>query len=460
VVVADAQVSVQSEPVPPSEPPQSETGADGVHKDAQVPFYTQGQSGVLGNQQMVVMSPYHSMVRPTARYADDSHPLTMHMQQGALVPGTMQQPSSAHFAMPMMGPGGVPLSPNSLHKAQAAQWPAVVFSRGPDKKKRQREDFNTAQLKRLVEVYDMHETERPDREQLAKELDSYQGGRHVDAQAIKAWMKNRYHSLKRTNGTRSLVPGERKERQDFNSSQLKRLLEVYEMDPAHRPDREMVAKEIDKLDGGRPVTHYDVLAWMQTRKRMIKKKEERQQMLKEHLRAPSLLAPQPPVSVGQSWHVQQPFLVHPPMGGQIVGVDGQPPPPPTDAELALTPGVQGSAANVCMVGQGVVTGMVGGMVGGLASCPLAAKLHEADGIKRCVSHVISSLFSLSLASAASVAPSGTYPPVRHTPLDSIRFMHLCGQLVAHAPPECRTVSPMTYPAPCSRRSAHACAPCV
>lgn len=65
-----------------------------------------------------------------------------------------------------------------------------------------------------------------DREQLAKELDGYQGGRHVDAQAIKAWMKNRYHSLKRTNGTRSLVPGERKERQDFNSSQLKRLLEV------------------------------------------------------------------------------------------------------------------------------------------------------------------------------------------------------------------------------------------
>ncbi len=39
--------------------------------------------------------------------------------------------------------------------------------------------------------------------------------------------------------------------------------QVYEMDPAHRPDREMVAKEIDKLDGGRPVTHYDVLAWMQ-----------------------------------------------------------------------------------------------------------------------------------------------------------------------------------------------------
>jgi hypothetical protein len=39
---------------------------------------------------------------------------------------------------------------------------------------------------------------------------------------------------------------------------------------------------------------------------MIKKKEERQQMLKEHLRPPSLLGPQPPVSVGQSWHVQVP----------------------------------------------------------------------------------------------------------------------------------------------------------
>ena len=64
------------------------------------------------------------------------------------------------------------------------------------------------------------------REHLAKELDGYNGGRRVDSQAIKAWMKNRYHSIKRTNGTRSLMPGERKERQDFNSSQLKRLLEV------------------------------------------------------------------------------------------------------------------------------------------------------------------------------------------------------------------------------------------
>jgi len=36
-------------------------------------------------------------------------------QQGALVPGNMQQPSSAHFAMPMMGPGALaalPLAPS------------------------------------------------------------------------------------------------------------------------------------------------------------------------------------------------------------------------------------------------------------------------------------------------------------------------------------------------------------
>ena len=35
------------------------------------------------------------------------------------------------------------------------------------------------------------------------------------------------------------------------------------MDPSQRPDRELIAKEIDKLDAGRPVTQYDVLAWMQ-----------------------------------------------------------------------------------------------------------------------------------------------------------------------------------------------------
>jgi hypothetical protein len=43
---------------------------------------------------------------------------------------------------------------------------------------------------------------------------------------------------------------------------------------------------------------------------MIKKKDERQQMLKEHLRAPSMLGPQTPVSVGQSWHVQVSSFSH------------------------------------------------------------------------------------------------------------------------------------------------------
>jgi hypothetical protein len=139
--------------------------------------------------------------------------------------------------------------------------------------------------------------------------------------------------------------------------------QVYDMDPAHRPDREIIAKEIDKLDGGRPVTHFDVLAWMQvlylhacshaggdlvvrehklvvrrhkqavptahaltqavltppyprtapappraaaqTRKRMIKKKEERQAMLKEPMRQQSIHGlSQNPVPVTPSWHVQ------------------------------------------------------------------------------------------------------------------------------------------------------------
>jgi hypothetical protein len=140
--------------------------------------------------------------------------------------------------------------------------------RGPDKKKRKREEFNQAQLKRLIEVYDMQESQRPDADQLAKELDRIEGGRHCDVAAVKAWMKNRYHTLKRTAGTRTLasddhILSQRKERQNFNTSQLKRLSEVYEMDPSQRPDREIVANEIDNLDGGRSVTQYDVLAWMQ-----------------------------------------------------------------------------------------------------------------------------------------------------------------------------------------------------
>ena len=58
----------------------------------------------------------------------------------------------------------------------------VYACAGPDKKKRQREDFNTAQLKRLVEVYDMEESQRPDREQLAKELDQIEGNVCLDPQ--------------------------------------------------------------------------------------------------------------------------------------------------------------------------------------------------------------------------------------------------------------------------------------
>ena len=64
-------------------------------------------------------------------------------------------------------------------------------------KKRKREDFNAAQLQRLVEVYETEEARRPDRDELAKELDQMEGGRQVDAAAIKVWMKNRYHSLQR-----------------------------------------------------------------------------------------------------------------------------------------------------------------------------------------------------------------------------------------------------------------------
>jgi hypothetical protein len=108
--------------------------------------------------------------------------------------------------------------------------------RGPDKKKRKREEFNQAQLKRLSEVYDTEESQRPAADQLAKELDRIEGGRNCAAAAVKAWMKNRYHTLKRTAGARTLAPddhtlSQRKVRQNFNTSQLKRLSEVYEMAP-------------------------------------------------------------------------------------------------------------------------------------------------------------------------------------------------------------------------------------
>ena len=60
-------------------------------------------------------------------------------------------------------------------------------------KKRKREDFNAAQLQRLVEVYETEEARRPDRDELAKELDQMEGGRQVDAAAIKVWMKSWHH---------------------------------------------------------------------------------------------------------------------------------------------------------------------------------------------------------------------------------------------------------------------------
>jgi hypothetical protein len=73
--------------------------------------------------------------------------------------------------------------------------------RGPDKKKRKREEFNQAQLKRLSEVYDMEKSQRPDADQLAKELDPIEGGRHCDVAAVNAFMSNMYQTLERTAGT-------------------------------------------------------------------------------------------------------------------------------------------------------------------------------------------------------------------------------------------------------------------
>jgi len=69
---------------------------------------------------------------------------------------------------------------------------SVAFLR-PKKKKRQREVYNEAQRKRLVEVYAMEESQRPSIDQLAHELDQIEGGRHVDAASVKMWISNRYY---------------------------------------------------------------------------------------------------------------------------------------------------------------------------------------------------------------------------------------------------------------------------
>lgn len=156
------------------------------------------------------------------------------------------------------------------------------------------------------------------------------------------------------------------------------------MDPTQRPDREVIAKEIDKMECGRPVTQYDVLAWMQTRKRMIKKKEERTNILKEHMMRPlsSSMHSLPP-GAGAGWqHVQQPYLVHAtttsivPPGSEI-----QPPPPPTEGSLGEIP--------LTSVGVGSHSNL--GSISGFASMPqqpgmvmsaMTTRMHKHDRIKR------------------------------------------------------------------------------
>ena len=73
-----------------------------------------------------------------------------------------------------------------------------------------------AQVFRLVQAYDSMEKQDP--EKLAKEIDGLEGGRSVDATAVKAWLKNRLRF--------SEADRKKRQRYDFNQTQLKRLLEV------------------------------------------------------------------------------------------------------------------------------------------------------------------------------------------------------------------------------------------
>ena len=127
---------------------QQDPGADGVHKDGSgehghgqvvqgnVHYDAQQQGGVNNS----VVLPYMAQHQ--------------HHSINALVPQSMHQPSSTQFTMPMHVQGAAqPMSPTGMQKHSiGGQWPSVAFSRGPDKKKRQREDFNQTQLKRLIEV--------------------------------------------------------------------------------------------------------------------------------------------------------------------------------------------------------------------------------------------------------------------------------------------------------------------
>jgi predicted transcriptional regulator len=62
------------------------------------------------------------------------------------------------------------------------------------------EQYNEEQRKRLVEVYAMEESQRPNIDHLAKELDQIEGGRHVDAADVKKWILNRCYWLNRRAG--------------------------------------------------------------------------------------------------------------------------------------------------------------------------------------------------------------------------------------------------------------------
>jgi hypothetical protein len=158
------------------------------------------------------------------------------------------------------------------------------------------------------------------------------------------------------------------------------------MDPAQRPDRDSIAKEIDKLDNGRAVTQYDVLAWMQTKKRMLKKKEERQAMLKEQMRPASSMQPMSHGAM-QPWQMQhpqqqQPFLVHGGMPAQQ-GPDGQPAPPPDDpVGPPLTPGAQGQQM-MAGVQSVQIVGLVPPPGGGVhPNAAMVAKQAKLDKMKR------------------------------------------------------------------------------
>ena len=87
-------------------------------------------------------------------------------------------------------------------KALLAVLPAVTEpQKGQDRGRgrtgpRIREDFNAAQTKRLLAVYQMRECKRPALEALASELHGLEGGRQVDMSDIVMWLKNKHNRVK------------------------------------------------------------------------------------------------------------------------------------------------------------------------------------------------------------------------------------------------------------------------